>query len=243
MDRGVAGVGGGASGRGHVRLAGAAFRGGASGFGGHADGGDGSSKQRGHRPPAGGFSGRRGGAVSQRFGGAVPADHAGGGRRLRRDFFLYCEDTDLGLRARWAGWKCLYVPAGGGGASLFALGGAGIAAEGILRGTQPAFRRWSRIFPCACWRPRPWSPWRVTWWHVWYSVAGRGSAARFRAEGNAGFANALVRHPRARGSAAPCAPRLWRQRRGFGPAPRITPAVFRQLAAQPLHQPRRVAAL
>ncbi len=25
-------------------------------------------------------------------------------------FFLYCEDTDLGLRARWAGWKCLYVP-------------------------------------------------------------------------------------------------------------------------------------
>lgn len=25
------------------------------------------------------------------------------------DFFLYCEDTDLGLRARWAGWRCLYV--------------------------------------------------------------------------------------------------------------------------------------
>ena len=25
------------------------------------------------------------------------------------DYFLYCEDTDLGLRARWAGWKCRYV--------------------------------------------------------------------------------------------------------------------------------------
>jgi len=25
-------------------------------------------------------------------------------------FFLYCEDTDLGLRARWAGWDCRYVP-------------------------------------------------------------------------------------------------------------------------------------
>lgn len=24
--------------------------------------------------------------------------------------FLYHEDTDLGLRARWLGWKCLYVP-------------------------------------------------------------------------------------------------------------------------------------
>jgi GT2 family glycosyltransferase len=27
------------------------------------------------------------------------------------DYFLYCEDTDLGLRARWAGWSCRYVPA------------------------------------------------------------------------------------------------------------------------------------
>ena len=25
-------------------------------------------------------------------------------------FFLYCEDTDLGLRAQWAGWGCRYVP-------------------------------------------------------------------------------------------------------------------------------------
>jgi len=26
------------------------------------------------------------------------------------DFFAYGDDTDLGLRGRWAGWKCLYVP-------------------------------------------------------------------------------------------------------------------------------------
>jgi len=26
------------------------------------------------------------------------------------DFFAYCEDTDLGLRARLAGWKTIYVP-------------------------------------------------------------------------------------------------------------------------------------
>ena len=26
------------------------------------------------------------------------------------EFFLYCEDTDLGLRARRAGWECAYVP-------------------------------------------------------------------------------------------------------------------------------------
>jgi GT2 family glycosyltransferase len=26
------------------------------------------------------------------------------------DFFAYGDDTDLGLRGRWAGWRCLYVP-------------------------------------------------------------------------------------------------------------------------------------
>jgi GT2 family glycosyltransferase len=26
------------------------------------------------------------------------------------DYFLYCEDTDLGLRGRWAGWDCRYAP-------------------------------------------------------------------------------------------------------------------------------------
>jgi GT2 family glycosyltransferase len=29
------------------------------------------------------------------------------------DFFLYCEDTDLGLRAVWAGWQCRYAAGAG----------------------------------------------------------------------------------------------------------------------------------
>lgn len=29
---------------------------------------------------------------------------------LDDSFFAYGEDVDLGLRARWAGWKCIYVP-------------------------------------------------------------------------------------------------------------------------------------
>ncbi|MBI5444621.1 MAG: glycosyltransferase family 2 protein [Deltaproteobacteria bacterium] len=29
---------------------------------------------------------------------------------LDESFFAYCEDVDLGLRARWAGWTCWYVP-------------------------------------------------------------------------------------------------------------------------------------
>jgi hypothetical protein len=38
-------------------------------------------------------------------------------------FFLYCEDTDLGLRARWARMEVPVRSRGRGGASLFALGG------------------------------------------------------------------------------------------------------------------------
>ncbi|MGH9629769.1 MAG: glycosyltransferase family 2 protein [Bryobacteraceae bacterium] len=71
---------------------------------------DGSSKQRGHLAPP------------ERFANQeevlCPSGSAALYRRRMLDeigtfdesFFLYCEDTDLGLRARRAGWRCLYVP-------------------------------------------------------------------------------------------------------------------------------------
>lgn len=72
--------------------------------------GDGSSKQRGHGEPA-----ARYGKIEEVL---LPSASAALYRRLMLNqiglfdehFFLYCEDTDLGLRARRAGWKCLYVP-------------------------------------------------------------------------------------------------------------------------------------
>ncbi len=71
---------------------------------------DGSSRQRGHRRGPGEFA-----TTEEVF---FPSGSAALYRRelfsemggFDEDFFLYCEDTDLGLRARWAGWKCLYVP-------------------------------------------------------------------------------------------------------------------------------------
>src|SRR6185295_17757724 len=70
---------------------------------------DGSAKQRGHEQPAVGFT-----ASSDAL---FPSGSAALYRRSMLDqiglfdetFFLYCEDTDLGLRARWAGWDCRYV--------------------------------------------------------------------------------------------------------------------------------------
>ncbi len=71
---------------------------------------DGSSRQRGHRRPPEEFA--QPGEVFFPSGSAALYrrelfTETGG---FDEDFFLYCEDTDLGLRARWAGWKCLYVP-------------------------------------------------------------------------------------------------------------------------------------
>ena len=71
---------------------------------------DGSSKQRGQGRPPEDFP------VAEEV--LLPSGSAAIYRRrmleqiggFDDDFFLYCEDTDLGLRARWAGWKCLYAP-------------------------------------------------------------------------------------------------------------------------------------
>ena len=71
---------------------------------------DGSSKQRGRGAPPGAFPLEEdalfpsGSAALYR---RELFDTLGG---FDEDFFLYCEDSDLGLRAQWAGFGCVYVP-------------------------------------------------------------------------------------------------------------------------------------
>ena len=71
---------------------------------------DGTTKQRGRLSPASAYDE----AEEVLFPSACAAlyrlamlDRIG---RFDPDFFLYCEDTDLGFRARRAGFACLYVP-------------------------------------------------------------------------------------------------------------------------------------
>lgn len=70
---------------------------------------DGTGKQRGFRRPPGEFSRdsetlcASGSASLHRR--AMLAEVGG----FDESFFLYCEDVDLGLRARWAGWQCWYA--------------------------------------------------------------------------------------------------------------------------------------
>jgi hypothetical protein len=79
-------------------------------------------------------------------------------------------------------------------------------------------------------------------WHAWYLLQGRGAAARFRAEGNAG-PKMLWYVLRAHAALLGALPRLWRQRRQIRAGARITPTVFRRLVRSHSITARKVAAL
>jgi GT2 family glycosyltransferase len=71
---------------------------------------DGSSKQRGHQAPAAEFGRQEEVLLPSGCAALYRAELFRDLGGFDADFFLYCEDTDLGLRARRAGWRCLYVP-------------------------------------------------------------------------------------------------------------------------------------
>jgi GT2 family glycosyltransferase len=157
------------------------------------------------------------------------------------DFFLYCEDTDLGLRARWRGWKCLYAPDAvvEHHYSHSAGGASPLKAYYVERNRLFVV---AKNFPAGMAAAAPFFALARYGWHLLYLLEGRGSAARFRAEGHAGPRMAwyvvrahlaLFRH----------ASRLRRQRREIRARARVTPAVFRRLLRSHAIPARRIAAL
>ena len=205
---------------------------------------DGSSKQRGHGRPPEDFP------VPEEV--LFPSGSAALYRRTMLeqiggfddDFFLYCEDTDLGLRARWAGWKCLYVPEARGGAPLFAFRRAAHLALKAYYVERNRLFVLVKNFPGRhAGRRRLWRRWRATAGTLRYLLQGRGSAARFRAEGNAGPEHAMVRAAGARGAAGEPAAALAPAARKSARGARITPGVFRHLLRGHAISARRVAAL
>jgi GT2 family glycosyltransferase len=156
-------------------------------------------------------------------------------------FFLYCEDTDLGLRARWAGWKCLYVPEAVVEHHYSHSAGRASRLKAFYVERNRLFVV-ARNFPGRMLAEAPLASLARYLWHVWYMLRGRGSAARFRAEGNAGLRMiwyVLRAHAVALGSAG----RLWKERREIQGNARITAAVFRGLVAGHSISARKVAEL
>ena len=79
-------------------------------------------------------------------------------------------------------------------------------------------------------------------WHLMYLLEGRGSAARFRAEGHTGPRMAWY-VVRAHLAVLRHASRLRRQRREIRAHARVTPTVFRRLLRSHAISARRIAAL
>ncbi|HLK46634.1 MAG TPA: glycosyltransferase family 2 protein, partial [Bryobacteraceae bacterium] len=202
---------------------------------------DGSSKQRGQSRPPEDFP------VPEET--LFPSGSAALYRRAMLDdiggfddlFFLYCEDTDLGLRARWAGWKCLYIPDAVVEHHYSHSAGAASALKAYLVERNRLFVV-AKNFPATMLLIAPSVSVARYFWHVRYLLEGRGSAARFRAQGLGG-ARLLWYVLRAHLALLAHAPRLWRERRRIRAGARITPRVFRRLVAGHSLSARRIARL
>jgi GT2 family glycosyltransferase len=203
--------------------------------------GDGSSKQRGHLNPWEYF------AEPQEV--LMPSASAAMYRRAMLDetgcfdddFFLYCEDPDLGLRARWAGWKCIY--AADAVVEHHYSHSAGRASP--LKAYYVERNRLfvvAKNFPTGMLLRAPFVTLSRYVWHAIWLLRGRGSAARFRQEGNSTLTMVfivmrahfqLLRHARA----------LWRKRRQIRRLAKISPSAFRRLLQSHAISARQVAEL
>jgi GT2 family glycosyltransferase len=198
---------------------------------------DGSSKQRGHGVPVDQFN-----RASQCL---LPSGSAALYRRDMLDeiglfdetYFLYCEDTDIGLRARWKLWECVYVPDA-------VVEHRYSHSAGSASPLKAYYVERNRIFTVVKNFPAPqllavpfWSAVRYGW-HSAYMLQGRGKASEF-----AGAAALPVVLVRAWLSAAAALPRLWRERRRIRHSARATPRQFARMLASFRISERQVASL
>jgi len=202
---------------------------------------DGSSKQRGHMRPPEEYSTQKevlcpsGSAALYR---RTMLDEIGG---FDEDFFLYCEDTDLGLRARWAGWKCLYAPRA-------VVRHAYSHTSGRATPLKAYYVERNRLFlvlknyPLRDLLTAPLvSPVRYGW-HLVYLLRGRGAAAHFREDGNSGLGLAVL-VLRAHWALIRNWNCLWKKRRAIQTGPPISSQAFRQLLRAHTISLREVAEL
>ena len=201
--------------------------------------GDGSSKQRGHLESPETY-----GRVQEVL---LPSGCAAMYRREMLDeigmfdegFFLYCEDTDLGLRARWAGWECLYVPEAMVEHRYSHSAGKASALKAFYVERNRLFLV-TKNFPPMDLLLAPFYSAARYFWHVAYAAAGRGKAAEFRSDGQ-GSARLAWCVIRAHVALLANFRALWRERRRI--KRRMTAKQFHRLTRRFSIGARQVAAL
>jgi len=200
---------------------------------------DGSSKQRGHLEPP----------------DAYPREQevllpSGSAALYRRDmlqeiglfddsFFLYCEDTDLGLRGRWAAWECMYVPQAIVEHRYSHSAGRVSPLKAFYVERNRLFMV-AKNFPGASLLLAPVYSSVRYFWHAALATRGHGAAAEFSNEGHA-ISQLPLLVARAHWEVLRALPRLWKQRRAM--KKRLTTKQFRRLLRQYSIGVRQVAAL
>src|SRR5207248_6048967 len=199
---------------------------------------DGSSKQRGH--------GQRAAAFDSAEDALLPSACAALYRRrmldetgwFDEDYFLYCEDTDLGLRARWAGWKCLYAPQAIVDHAYSSTAGRASSLKAYYVERNRLFLT-VKNFPAANLVAAPLVSAVRYAWHVVFMLRGRGAAADFQ-DGGLNLAALVIR---AHWALIQNWNKLWKKRREIQKTARLAPAQFRQLLRAHAITPREVAEL
>jgi GT2 family glycosyltransferase len=156
-------------------------------------------------------------------------------------FFLYCEDTDLGLRAQWAGWGCRYVP----GAVVEHRYSHSAGRASPLKAYYVERNRLYTIiknFPSRMLWAAPFASAARYFWHVAALVAGRGKTAEYRQAGHSAALLPLL-VIRANLAALFRLPALLAARRHIRATRRISAAEFRDLLKRHSISVRQVAAL
>ena len=101
-------------------------------------------------------------------------------------FFMYCEDTDLGLRAQWAGWKALYVPSAVIQHAWSASAGRGSALKALYVERNRLFVAMKNLPLRALWKV-PFAATARYFWHWRHMRQGSGEAARYRQSGGSAW--------------------------------------------------------
>jgi len=202
---------------------------------------DGSSKQRGHlEDPA---------RYSKPAHVLFPSGCAALYRRDMLDeiglfdesFFLYCEDTDLGLRARWRMWECMYVPDAVVEHRYSHTSGPASAAKAWFV-ERNRLRVAVKNLPATMLAAAPFHSAARYFWHAVYLARGLGKSSEFREAGGS-----TLRLPwivlRANLDLLWNLPRLLRERRQIRRAARLSSKQFSRLLRSHRISARQVAAL
>jgi GT2 family glycosyltransferase len=133
-------------------------------------------------------------------------------------FFAYADDVDLGLRARLAGWQCVYVPS----AKVYHKYSASSSAHSPFKAFLVERNRiWVllKYYPIEMIMISPFSTLMRLLIHLYGALAGRGASGRFSEQNSVSQAVAILL--KAWCSALSALPSIIRQRRAFSKLRRI----------------------